>query len=276
MKTPTVRTVSFSDRLAALTPRERVFLLVGAAVLAFFLLWLLFLRGAEEDGPVELADAPPPPAAVAPPSIQPISVAPPPALPVVTAPAAPTGSGAGLSLQGVSGGGPSGGAALIQYQTGTQRLVRVGREIAPGMVLKSVGLTHVIASSGGGDVRLDLNRPGATAVAATAMASPPPAIIPPALQTEKAETLGLRLGLVPVTTGGRISGYTVRPGAGLSRLAAAGLQSGDTITRVNGSELDEERLLELSSQMSSSERMDLEVIRGGKKMKLTFVLRPLR
>ncbi|HEX8443265.1 MAG TPA: hypothetical protein VF631_06435 [Allosphingosinicella sp.] len=274
MNAPAVRTVILRDRLAAFTPRERLFLLVGGLVLTSFLVWLFFLRGGGEDDPVLLADAPPPPAAIAPPPVQPISVTPPPPLPVVTAPAAAGGSGAGLSLQGVSGGGPSGGAALIQYQAGTQRLIRVGREIAPGMMLKSVGPTYAIASSGGGEVRLDLNRPGATPVS-TASTSLPTAA-PPAAIAERAETMDLRLGLEPVRTGGRTSGYVVRPGAGLARLGQAGLQAGDVIARVNGSELDEERLLELSSQMSSSQRMDLDVIRGGRKLKLSFVPQQLR
>lgn len=274
MSVPAARTVTLSDRLAALTQRERVLLAIGTAALLLFLLYILFWRGGEEDGPVELTTSPPAPAMIAPTPVPVQPAVPAPPLPVVNAPAAPVGAASGLSLQGISGGGPGGGAALIQYQTGAQRLVRVGREIAPGMMLKSVGLTHAIASSSGGDLRLDLNRPGATAVVGAAAA--PPTVVPSGLQAEKAETMSLRLGLAPRMVEGRISGYTVRPGAGLSRLAQAGLQSGDTITHVNGSRLDEERLMELSGQMSSSTRMDLEVIRGGRTVKLTFVPQQLR
>lgn len=249
--------------------------MLGAGALLLFLIWLLFLRGGDEDEPVELGTAPPSasvtPVQPLPPAPLPTMVAPPPL--AAPAPVAPT---PGLTLHGVSGGGPGGGAALIQYQGGNQRLVRVGREIALGMVLKSVGPSHAIASSSGGDVRFDLNRTGTTAVAAAPVVAPGPAPVPPVLQAERAETIGLRLGLEPVREGGRVSGYTVRPGAGLSRLAAAGLQAGDRIMRVNGSELDEERLLELSSQMSSSTRMDLDVVRGGREIKLTFAPQQLR
>jgi general secretion pathway protein C len=279
MKAPAVRTVILRDRLAALTPRERVFLLAGAGVLLVFLLWLLFWRSGDESEPVLLADSPPPPALSAPTISPPPLAAPPPPMPVVTAPpinAAPVqGSAAALALQGVSGGGPGGGAALIQYQTGTQRLVRVGREIVPGMVLTSVGPTYAIASSGGGRVRLDLNRPGATPVTA-AGGSTPAVPTPPTAVSERAETMDLRLGLQPVRNGGRVSGYMVKPGAGLARLGQAGLQPGDVIARVNGSELDEERLLELSWQMSNSEKIDLDVVRGGRKLKLSFVPQQLR
>jgi hypothetical protein len=277
MKAPAVRTVILRDRLAALTPRERIFLLVGAGVLLLFLLWLLFWRNGDESEPVLLADSPPPPALSAPTISQPTLGAPP-ALPVVTAPPVSEGpvqgSAAALALQGVSGGGPGGGAALIQYQTGNQRLVRVGREIAPGMVLTSVGPTYAIASSGAGEVRLDLNRPGAIPVTAPPISLP--AAAPPATVSERAETMDLRLGLQPVRNGGRVSGYMVKPGASLARLAQAGLQPGDVIARVNGSELDEERLLELSWQMTNSERMELDVIRGGRKLKLSFAPQRLR
>ncbi len=278
MKAPAPRTVILRDRFAALTPRERVFLLVGAGALLLFLLWLLFWRGGDESEPVLLADSPPPPASIEPPSVQPSIAAQPPPLPVVTAPpvsAAPAvGSAAALTLQGISGGGPGGGAALIQYQTGSQRLVRVGREIVPGMVLTSVGPTHAIANSGGSELRLELNRPGTTPVMPGA--GPGPAPVQSGALAQSAETMDLRLGLEPVRRGGRISGYTVKPGAGLARLGRAGLQAGDVIARVNGSELDEERLLELSSQMSSSQRMDLDVIRGGRKLRLSFVPQELR
>lgn len=274
MKSPAVRIVTLRDRIDALTRRERMLVTVAGAALLFFLLYLLFWRGAEQDGPVELADAPPAPATIAPAPVPPTASVSPFPTPVVTAPVASVTATSGLTLQGVSGGGPGGGAALVQFGNGAQRLVRIGREIAPGTVLKSVGLTHAIVSSSGGDLRLDLNRPGATAVTAVAGAMSAP--VQPAARAEQAETLGLRLGLIPRKIGGRTSGYTVRPGAGLSRLARAGLQSGDVITRVNGSELDEERLLELSSQMTNSARMDLDVIRGGRTMKLTFVPEQMR
>jgi general secretion pathway protein C len=169
-------------------------------------------------------------------------------------------------LQGVSGGGPGGGAALFQFPTGGQRLVRVGREVVPGMVLNSVGATHAILNSGGSELRFELNRPGAVQAIATPVAQ---TSVPAAASTaERQETLDLRLALQPVTSNGRVSGYALKPGTTLPRLAQAGIRPGDVITGVNGSVLDEERLMELSWAMSNSERTEFEVLRDGRKIKV--------
>ncbi|HEX8401876.1 MAG TPA: hypothetical protein VF628_09255 [Allosphingosinicella sp.] len=264
MRAPAVRSLSWSDRIAALTPRERVLLMVGAGALLLFLIWLLFLRDSGDEGSVELAASPPAPAILAPAPVEPAPL-PPPAMPVISAPSVAPATVSAFVLQGVSGGGPGGGAALIQYQNGAQRLVRVGREIVPGMTLTGVGLNWAIASSGGGNVRLDLNRPGATPVSAAAVAPPTPAS--DRAQSNRRETTDLRLGLQPLA--GRGGGYLVKSGVDLPRLAQAGIQPGDIITRVNGSALDEERLLELSWQMSNAERTEFEVLRNGRPMKMT-------
>ncbi len=84
------------------------------------------------------------------------------------------------------------------------------------------------------------------------------------------ETNELRLGLEPIQANGRIGGYRVRPGASLKRLEQAGLRPGDVITRVNESQLDEERLLELSWAMSNAEQTEFEILRDGKPMKLAL------
>jgi general secretion pathway protein C len=263
MRAPAVRSLSWSDRIAALTPRERVLLMVGAGALLLFLIWLLFLRDSGDEGSVELAASPPAPAILAPAPVEPAPL-PPPAMPVISAPSVAPATVSAFVLQGVSGGGPGGGAALIQYQNGAQRLVRVGREIVPGMTLTGVDLNWAIASSGGGNVRLDLNRPGATPVAAAG--APAPASAP--AQSDRRETTDLRLGLQPLA--GRRGGYLVKSGVDLPRLAQAGIQPGDIITRVNGSALDEERLLELSWEMSNAEQTEFEVLRNGRPMKMTL------
>jgi general secretion pathway protein C len=250
-------------RIAALTPRERQFLVAGALALLLFLAYLLW--PSDEGEQVELAATPPP---AAPPAFVPPPVAP---APVFAAPAAPLAAPDAVSsvmLRGVMGGGASGGAAIVSAADGVQRVVRVGREIAPGITLRQIGVNYAIVSSGGGDIRLELNKIGGTPVAPAA-ASPVSAVAAPGAGASSAqrETTQFRLGLQPVTTNGRISGYAVKPGANLPRLQQAGLQPGDVIVSVNGSQLDEERLMELSWQLSNSQSAEFEYIRNGQRMK---------
>lgn len=261
MKAPPVRTVILRDRLAALTPRERVFLLAGGAAMLLFLLWLLFLRGGEESESVLLADSPPPAALGAPANVQPAAVAPPPPLPVLAASPVPAvsspASAAALSLQGVSAGGPGGGAALIQYQTGSQRLVRVGREIVPGMVLTSVGPTYAIASSGGGELRLELNRPGAAPVVAgvgpPSAPSQPAAPAQPTALARQREAMDLRLALEPFRANGRIRGYRIKPGPQVGILKEALLKPGDLLLSVGGVPLTSEaQLLRVPTEIGNA------------------------
>jgi general secretion pathway protein C len=171
----------------------------------------------------------------------------------------------GLVLKGVMGGGPAGGAAIIASSDGNQRVVRIGREFMPGMVLKEVGLNHAILSGGGMDTRLDLNRVGGVSVPA----APGSAVSPPAAGavSQQRETTAFQLGLEPMKRNGRVAGYSFRPGASIPPLEKAGLQPGDVVLGVNGSVLDEERLMELSWQIANSERTEFEFVRNGKRMK---------
>lgn len=155
------------DRLSALTPREKRFLFVGAIVLALFVLYLLLQGDGEgsSDG-VELTAAPPPPTALPVSSARPLmgpqpmpppsgSSAPP--IPISPLPAAASGDPAsvsGLVLKGVFGGGPGGGAALIATEPGSQHLVRVGRQVIPGVTLKEVGMNYALLETASGDLRM--------------------------------------------------------------------------------------------------------------------------
>jgi|GEM_PF-1941926 len=259
---------SLRERLDALTPRERTFLGIGAlAVLAFLIYFLVAGEESVESEPIEVLPVAAP--ATPPPPMLPVT-------PIVSAAPAPmpqaAGSMDGLVLRGVMGGGPSGGAAIIAFPDGRQRVVRVGREFLPGIVLKEVALTHAIASGGAGDIRLDLNRAGGIAVPAAAAAvglAPAPAPVPAATSpaSQQRETNQFRQGLEPMTRNGRVAGYSLKPNAGILPLEQAGLRAGDVIVGVNGSVLDEERLMELSWQIANSETTEFEFIRNGKRMK---------
>ena len=154
------------QRWDGLTPRERLFLTGGILAVLAFLLYLLLPGGDEvEDEPIQMLPVAAPPPPMTSPVVPVVASAPPPA-PI------PTPGIEGLTLRGVMGGGPAGGAAIVSMPDGRQRVVRIGRELLPGMMLKEVGLSYAIASGGGGDIRLDLNRPGGVAVPPAGTASP--------------------------------------------------------------------------------------------------------
>jgi general secretion pathway protein C len=255
---------SLRQRLDALTPRERVFIAVGAlAMLAFLIYFLIPGDDAPESEPIEMLPAP------APPSTLPVA----PAIPAVTsvpapAPIAPS-SVDGLIVRGVMGGGPAGGAAIIAFPDGRQRVVRIGREFLPGMVLKEVALRHIIVSGGGGDIRLDLNKPGGVAVpAATAGVPAAPAAAASGAASGQGDSLDYRMGLAPRKVRGRTTGFTIRPGANLPLLQRAGLRPGDVLVAVNGQAFEsEEKVMELAGEIAGSYTAEFEFDRGGRRMK---------
>lgn len=248
------------DRLAALTARERRFIAAGALALLIFLAYLLRPSADGED--VELAEAPPTaqPAFVPPPVA---SVPPAPAPPAL--PQADSSAAAGLMLRGVMGGGARGGAAIIGFPDGTQRVVRVGREFLPGMTLRGIGVNYAVASSGSGMLRMELNRIGATAVAQSA---PPGTGASATPRPGAQEALQYRLGLAPQKVNGRIQGFAIRPEARLPMLERAGLRPGDVLVSINGQAVEsEEKVLELPQEIAGAYTAEFEFIRGGKRMK---------
>jgi len=261
------------ERIASFTPRERVLIGIAAAVALIVLIYLL-TRGGGDEEPVELTAAPTAPATVAPAPLPvvPVVAAPPPPM----APAAPVGDTSALStivLRGVSGGGPGGGAAIFALPSGGQRVVRMGREVIPGVLLQGIGIDYVIVSAGGSGMRLSLGKAGGVPVAAPLGAGASPTSAPRADvgQSAARQTMAYRAGLAPRRSGGRVTGFTIRPGATLPVLAQAGLQPGDVLLSVNGQALEsEEKVLELANEIASSYSAEFEFERGGQRMRRTI------
>ena len=74
--------------------------------------------------------------------------------------------------------------------------------------------------------------------------------------------------LTPRMQGGRLAGYAVmaRGAQGSAILARAGLQPGDVLLAVDGSELNPERVGELADILASAGHVDLRYERGGQVM----------
>jgi type II secretion system protein C len=193
------------------------------------------------------------------PAPAPLAAAPPPAAP---APAAPP-SAEGLRLFGLLGGG-----AIIATQDGAQRFVAIGREVRPGLRVARIEAQHVVLASTGGEVQLGFDGPRAPAAGPTAAAAATP--IAPAEAAQREETTAYRLGLEPLRENGQVMGHRVRPGASLPALQRAGIRPGDIIRSVGGSRFDEERMLELAWTIANSERLELEVERDGRRLRLSL------
>jgi pyruvate/2-oxoglutarate dehydrogenase complex dihydrolipoamide acyltransferase (E2) component len=227
--------------MTSLSPRDLRALGLGGAVILVLIAWLL-LRGGE----------PAPPAPAPPQVTQPAEApAPPPPAPAASAPDLSR-----LRLYGLMGSG-----AVIGMADGSQRYVPVGREVLPGVTLARIELHAAVLSGAGGETRIGFDgAEGAAGARAPAAA--------PAEAAQRDETLRYRLGLAPRRAGGRIVGFTMRSGASLPALDRAGIRPGDTILKVNGSVLDEERLSELSWQIANSDQVEFEVERGGRAIRM--------
>ena len=227
-------------------PRRRRLALYGGAGAAASLLALTLVQ---RDLP-EAQPAPPLPVIA-----EPIQAPPsPPATP-----ATPAVSPDGLRLHGLTATG-----AIISGGDGAQRLVRVGRDVMPGLVLERVEQHRAVLRSGAN--RYLLGFEGATAAPGDA----PTTTSQAAPATGGEDTLRYRLGLAPVRQGDRVIGHTIRVGAEIPALARAGLRPGDTILSVNGSVLDEERMMELAWTIANSEQTEFEVRREGRTMRMAI------
>jgi hypothetical protein len=136
-----------------LSDRDRRALLWGGAAIAVLLLYLV-LRGGGSSTPTEPVRADMPetlPVAPAPLAAVPASVP-------LTVPMAvpPTADVSQLHLFGLLSGG-----AVIGMADGSQRFVRLGREVVPGVTLRGVDVHHAILATPSGEVRLGFDGAGA-------------------------------------------------------------------------------------------------------------------
>ncbi|HVQ07650.1 MAG TPA: hypothetical protein VMS43_04380 [Allosphingosinicella sp.] len=235
-----------------LSLREKRLIQAAGIVIILFLLYLLFLRGGSD--PVV-------PVARTEPQIAPAPVAQPVPPPVAAMPASPPQPAAdisGLRLHGLLASG-----AVIGFPSGRQRLVPIGREALPGLRLQRIEQNEAVFDSAGGELRLGFDGPvqGASAAA--------PAL-PRGQSAQSEEALRYRLGLAPRRAGGRVTGFTVRANVEMPALARAGIRPGDVITAVNGSAFDEERMQALAWQIANSTRIEIDVERGGQRLRLTL------
>lgn len=170
-------------------------------------------------------------------------------------------------LFGVRAGGPGGGSAIIGLPDGRQVSVGVGEEIEPGLTLTEVGPDHAVVSRNGSPSRITF---GEVPVGAAALPPPPTTeqvVTPqaaPAAATVDPQALMAEASLRPRMRGLAVTGFTVNASGQTPALAAAGLQSGDVITAIDGVPLDGlGRLNELRTRLSRAPQAEIRFERNG-------------
>ena len=77
----------------------------------------------------------------------------------------------------------------------------------------------------------------------------------------------------PVMEGGQLKGYRLKPGRDRKLFSSVGLQPGDIVTNVNGIPLnDMSQMGAVFEQLSSANRLDVTVERGGQQTQLSVSL----
>ena len=239
------------DRDAETSPRRLAILIAGGAVALLLLLWLF------RDEPPTTADIEAD-SAVAPP------VASPAPAPVETAsPVAPAVSVAALRLHGVMGTGDN-GAAIVSDGAGPQRLVRVGRDVLPGVPLLAVAADHILIRENGREVRLAFAEEGE----GTASAAAPRSGNGSGLRGSEAERREAREYQAAVTSfrvDGRHAGYRFREGRMPEIFQQAGIRADDVIVRVGGLRLeDDDAVAGIPERIRERGRVEIEILRGGR------------
>lgn len=145
-----------------LQARDKRALILGAILVTLLLAYLLWPRSSAQETSVDLvpADQRPGTAAATPAPV--VTPAAPPAQPVaqpVPQPAAVPAAPASPIPEGLKLTGTAGGGAIFAFSDGTQRLVRRGRDVAPGVTLQAVRLRDVILAVGPTNYRLGFGGP---------------------------------------------------------------------------------------------------------------------
>ncbi|MGQ4658978.1 type II secretion system protein N [Lysobacter sp. F6437] len=178
----------------------------------------------------------------------------------------------GFTLFGVRSDGGHGSAIL--GKDGEQASYAVGREIATGIVLESVGTGHAVLLASGARHRLELPplaTAGAAPAATTLPAGNPTVAAPPAVPAVAAPpgattTSPATPGQSPSPTdpaGSTGNGYVITPGVRAALLRPAGLRPGDVVLSVNGRPLDPARLAGLRNELKGQNQLTIQYRRDG-------------
>lgn len=184
-----------------------------------------------------------------------------------------------MRLFGVRADGAGGGSAIIGLADGRQISVGVGEAVEPGLTLQSVGADHVVLSRNGALSRLIFAETPVGAAAPPPPPATPQVVAPPAPAAAPAAAAAVvdparlmaQASLRPRIRGLGINGFTVSAAGDGAALKAAGLQSGDVILAVNGTELNSlDRIADLRRDLANSPTAEIRYERGGQERTTTI------
>lgn len=176
--------------------------------------------------------------------------------------------------------------AIIGASDGRQMSVAIGEPVEPGLVLRSVAVDNVVLTRGSVRIRLAFGEAAPAATATTRQAGqqaispvqpPPPGAVgdrafraaPGAGQSPTAAVIDpaalmAQTTLRPRLQGLGVNGFTVTAKDDGAALRAAGLQSGDVILSVNGTDLNSlDAARQLGEQLKSAASADIRYQRNG-------------
>lgn len=170
-----------------------------------------------------------------------------------------------LKLFGVRVDSASGrGSAIIETPDGIQSSYAVGEEVMPGVVLKQVAYDNVTIERGGVAEQLFLDQSVAAPVAQPTPQGSSSAQVatPPPVGTKLIDSVTA----TPRTENGKVTGLVLQPKGDAPLFAAAGLQPGDVLMSVNGTNVASPDAL---SQLPATGTVSLDVERGGRRISLS-------
>jgi general secretion pathway protein C len=172
---------------------------------------------------------------------------------------------------------PQQGMAIIGPNAGAARLYTIGAQLPGGVKLHSVYSDRVLLDRNGSVEALFLPKTLSSSTPIVQSAQPAAATAGQRLQTlaQGNQLIGGVLRMQPVLNQGKLTGYRLFPGARGSTaiFTELGLQSGDLITAVNGTLLDDaDRAQEIVQTLSSASSATVTVTRNGQPLEVNLNL----
>lgn len=168
-----------------------------------------------------------------------------------------------------------GGTAIIAGADGLQQVYRVGSDVQPGVTLASVAFDHVELVRNGAKELLYIDQSGPAPTAQGVVAANP--VTAPAVSAGNVSASAMRGGVDfgPRAEGGRVVGVEVLPSGDGTAFRAAGFQTGDVITAVDGRPITSAaEAMAVSGTIRAGKSVAVTVRRGDRQLPLAITMAP--